>query len=232
VTALVILMPAGVAQAEVLFDSTPSVLGVHPTVQDFETALDANDAEAADDFTVPPGQTWTLQRAFVDGRQPAPPGPATTNVVNVALFASAGTLPAATPLYSAQLTADAGTVYPDFDLVLAGAPALQPGTYWLAAQARMNFSSMTNNVWFWGTTPTLRGNPAAYRNPGDGFGFGCVGFGLMTSCVASVTNLDLSFRLEGTRVVSATPPRAKKCKKGQKLKKGKCVKKKGKKRGR
>ena len=35
---------------------------------------DANDAEAADDFTIPAGQSWTLTKAFVDGRRPSPFG--------------------------------------------------------------------------------------------------------------------------------------------------------------
>ena len=158
--ALTMLLAPAAAQGAILYDSTPSSLGMHPTVQDFETIHDDDDAEVADDFTVPPGQTWTLQRVFVDGRQPPPPGPNTTNIVNVALYSSAGALPAATSFYAMQLTSDAGTVYPDFDLALPGVAALGPGTYWFSAQARMNFDSNDQNVWFWGTTPTLRGNGA------------------------------------------------------------------------
>jgi hypothetical protein len=223
-----VLGPAAAARAEVLYDSTPSTFGIHPTVQDFEASLDESDAVAADDFTVPAGQTWTLQRAFVDGRQPPPPGPNTTDTVNVALFASAGTLAAASPIYSMQLSGVPGTVYPDFTLDLPGVQVLGPGTYWFGAQAVMDFDSNVANVWFWGSVATQRGNKAAYRNPGDGFGSGCTAFAVMNTCVDNVTNPDLSFRLEGTRTAPATPK--KKCKKGRKLKKGKCVKKKRKKR--
>jgi hypothetical protein len=229
------LIAPAVAGAEVLYDSTPSVTGFHPTIQDFEASQNAGDADAADDFTVPPGHTWSLQRAFVDGRVPSFPGPGTTDLVNVSLYNSSGSLPSATPFYSMQLVSGGATAFPDFDLALPNVPTLGPGTYWFEAQARLDFDSPNNNVWFWGTVSTQRGNPAAYRNPGDGFGNGCTSFAVMNSgCVDNVTNPDLAFRLEGTRTVQPpapeTPAPNPKCKKGQKLKKGKCVKKKRKKR--
>jgi hypothetical protein len=107
----------------------------------------------------------------------------------------------------------------------------------------INFgASPPNDYWFWGTVPDQLGNPAVYRNPGDGFGSGCTSFGLMTECVADVTNPDLAFKLDGTRVVAPTvgapapapaptaAPKKKKCKKAKKRSaeaaKKKCKKKK------
>jgi hypothetical protein len=59
------------------------------------------------------------------------------------------------------------------------------------------------SYWVWGTDPELVGNAAAWRNPGDGLGTGCVEFGLMSECAdtetSNVINPDLSFRLEGVR---------------------------------
>jgi hypothetical protein len=213
------------AGAETLFDHTPSVIGFHPTIQDFETTFDDDDSFAADDFTVPAGETWTPQRVLVDGRKPTDAGPGTTSTVNFALYATQGTLPGGPALYSMQLTADAGTPYPDFDLALPSAPALGPGTYWLEAQPVMDFGAEMN-YWFWGTAPDQRGNPAVYRNPGGGFNSDCMSFGLLTDCVAGVTNPDLAFRVEGTRVVApatggpppapVAAPKKKKCKKAKK----------------
>jgi hypothetical protein len=239
-----LLLPA-TARSEVLFNSTPTPGGTHPIVQDFETAQNAFDTEAADDFTVPAGQTWAPQRAFVDGVKIGGSGPGTTNIVNVAIYNSAGTLPAAgPPLYSAQVTSDPGTAYPDFDVPLPAAPVLGPGTYWFSAQARMDAGPMGTDVWSWGETPFQLGSGAVYRNPGDGYGTGCTTFTPLITCSNAASGPDLAFRLDGTRTVSpvqvATPPPSTppstpsstppvKCKKGQQLKGGKCVKKKKKK---
>ena len=80
------------AEAEVLYDHTPSVLGFHPTVQDFEGSLDADDTLVADDFRVPAGEVWIVQGAFVDGRKPGDAGPGVPSLVHTFLFGTAGTL--------------------------------------------------------------------------------------------------------------------------------------------
>jgi hypothetical protein len=233
------LAPAS-ANGAVLFDSTPSPPGFSAASQDFEAALNANDAQVADDFTVPPGQTWTIQRAFIDGKMAIPVGPGTSNTINIALFQNAGTLPAAVDTYEQQLTADPDTAFPDFTVDLPGFPALSAGTYWLGAQVVLDFEAgSVDNLWLWGSIGTARGNKAAYRNPGDGFNSGCTSFGVMNECVTNVSNPDVAFRLEGTcagtcPVAATPPPRPKKCKKKKKAKKkassaAKCKKKKKKK---
>jgi hypothetical protein len=239
---MLVLAFAGTARAEVLHDSTPSFGGIHPAIQDFETAFDANDTVAADDFTIPAGQTWTLQRVLVDGRDPGGSGPGTTDLVNIFLFNDSGTMPQASSFFSNQFTSAPG-VYPDFDVALSGIPPLGPGTYWFGAQARLDWGGPgTNDIWLWSAVSVVRGDKAAYRNPGNGFGTGCTAFSIMETCVDGLEGKpDLAFKLEGACTgdtcpkppVTPTPPAAtpkKKCKKGQKLKKGKCVKKKRKKR--
>ncbi len=227
-TIVVSLLLAPGADADVLFEQGPSNAGFHPTSQDFEASLDSNDALAGDDFLVPPGEVWQLERAFVDGRKPFNSEPGTTGTSNVSLFATAGTFPAATPFYSKQLITAPGTTYPDFDLALPEVPLLHAGTWWLGAQARLDFAPgadadpMTvGSYWVWGTDPDLSGNAAAWRNPGDGFGSGCTGFGLMAQCAdgpgSDVTNPDLSFRLEGTRASGEFAVIAAKAKKKGKL---------------
>ena len=77
------------------------------------------------------------------------------------------------------------------------------------------------SYWVWGTDADQVGNPAAWRNPGGGFGNGCEEFGLMTDCAdrsgSDVTNPDLSFRLEGRRASGVFKVVAAKALKGGKL---------------
>jgi hypothetical protein len=206
----VISLMAAPAQSEVLFESGPSTFGFHPTSQDFETAFDDDDSLAADDFQVPAGEVWIVERAFVDGRKPFNSEAGTTATVNASLFANQGTLPAAAPFYSRQLIADPATPYPDFDLALPDVPLLPAGSWWLGVQPRMDFApgsdgdgATVGSYWVWGTDAVQRGGAAAWRSPGGG-GAGCTEFGLATACAdtpgSDVTNPDLSFRVEGTRV--------------------------------
>ena len=54
----------------VLYDQFGSPTTANPadiTSQDFEAGLDAADSEAADDFVVPPGATWTIDAIDLDG---------------------------------------------------------------------------------------------------------------------------------------------------------------------
>jgi hypothetical protein len=222
-----LLAPASPAGAEVLFEQGPSTFGFHPTSQDFEASLDEDDALAADDFRVPRGQVWQIERAFIDGRKPFDSEPGTTNSVNALLFAGNGSFPAPTPFYSRQLTSAASTAYPDFDLALPGVPLLPARTWWIGAQARLAFNpgadadpATVGSYWVWGTDADQVGNPAAWRNPGGGFGI-CEEFGLMSDCAdrpgSDVTNPDLSFRLEGRRASGVFKVVAGKALKGGKL---------------
>src|SRR5204862_6760676 len=51
----------------VLYDQTSSAGTNSTSSQDFEAASDAFDNRAADDFVVPAGQTWTVQRVVAGG---------------------------------------------------------------------------------------------------------------------------------------------------------------------
>ena len=59
--------------------------------QDFETAFDAFDSFAADDFVVPGGQTWNITEVDVAGEYSVACGPAAS--FNVFFYADSATLP-------------------------------------------------------------------------------------------------------------------------------------------
>ena len=84
------------------------------------------------------------------------------------------------------------------DAVITISPAvdLTPGHYWMSVQARMDFTP--NGQWFWQNRTVQAGSPAAWQNPGGGFGVGCTTWGVKTTCLTGQVGPDQVFRIHGT----------------------------------
>jgi hypothetical protein len=200
-----LLLGAAPAGAEVLFNQVDETSPQSINSQDFNPANDAFDAVTADDFVVPPGETWqpsfVLARGTNSGATPA-------GTARVIIFADAGGTPG--PEISSAVGPVSG--YPRMEIPFAG-PTLAPGTYWLGVQAILDPGTVAPaNQWFWAENSEQAGSRAVYRNPGDGFGTGCTSFTLKSSCVFAGDGPhlapDQSFRIDGTRTVAAPPPPA------------------------
>jgi hypothetical protein len=193
-------LPAS-ASAEVLFDQIDQTSPQSINSQDFPTANDQFDAVNADDFVVPPGETWALDSALVRGTSS---GSGAATSARVFVFADAGGKPGA-QLFAGVASA---TAYPRMVLSFAG-PTLPAGTYWFGAQAILDpGTSAPFNQWFWAENSERAGALAVYRNPGDGFNTGCTAFTIKSECpFGSEVHLapDQSFSLSGTRTVAPPP---------------------------
>src|SRR6266446_10945284 len=78
----------------ILYDQTDNPGTNATSSQDFETANDTFDDQAADDFVVPAGDTWTIQQVVVSGVYFNGTGPAAS--FNVTFYSNTpGNLPAA-----------------------------------------------------------------------------------------------------------------------------------------
>ena len=162
--------------------------------QNFETANDAFDNELADDFVVPAGG-WMIDTVSVVGVYFNGPGPAPT--VRVTFYDNSGSLPGtaiAACNYPAIVPGGAGA---SFTLTLAPPCALAPGTYWVAVVANMNFTP--GGQWGWTDRTVTSNSPAAWRNPGGGFGVaGCLAFGARgATCGIDAPAPDQLFSLSG-----------------------------------
>jgi hypothetical protein len=177
----------------ILYDqnNNPAPVPGGVTSQNFETAFDAFDNQAADDFVVPAGQTWTIQQVFVVGEYSTA---AAATSANVFFFSDSGTLPGAA-VYTAtnQPIVD---VAGDFTITLTVPAVLTAGTYWVSVQANENFTG--GGQWFWDNRLTTSNSGAAWRNPGGGFGVGCTTFGRKTTCLPTQNGPDQLFQILGT----------------------------------
>lgn len=186
---------AEAASSAVLWDQYDNDQGQGASSQDFETANDTFDSQAADDFVIPSEVSWSIESISAAGVYFNGSGPAVT--FNVYFYADAGGLP------GSLLASRVGQTYTNMGspiIALSSPVVLETGTYWVSVQARMDYSA--GGQWAWETRTVSTGNPAALQNPGGGFACsGGNGWVLLTTCVTD-TGPDLMFRLNGTVVAN------------------------------
>lgn len=183
------------AAGDVLYDQTDHDEGSSISSQDFESSMDAYDSQAADDFVIPAGQTWTITGVDARGTYYNGTGPADS--FNVFFYADEGGLPG-TAAHSAMGVAyvDVGNGSPVMQL---GSPVvLSAGTWWVSIQARMDLAS--GGQWAWADRAARSGAAAVWRNPGGGFATSCTYWTLKPTCVPAAVGPDMLFRLRGTKV--------------------------------
>ena len=181
--------PPGVPQV-VLYDqynNASTAASLSSTFTDFPTF----NADLADDFVVPGGQTWNVQSIDADGIYFNGPGPAAS--FNVFFYADNGGLPGA-QVFSAtnQPFTQSGST---FTVNLPSAAVLTAGTYWVEIQGNMTF--VPNGEWGWTDRTVQSNNPAAWQNPGGGFGM-CPTWTVKTVCIPTAGGPDQVYRINGT----------------------------------
>jgi len=185
------VLPPPKAPAVVLYDQYNN-LGTNVTLSATFTDLPSSNADLADDFLVPVGQTWRVLSIDADGAYFNGTGPATD--WNVFIYADNGGLPG-TQVYSTlqQPVTVNGTT---FTVNLTPPAVLTPGTYWIEIQANMTFA--TQGEWGWTDRTVQSNSPAAWQNPGGSFGV-CMTWGQRgATCGIDSGVPDQVFRINGT----------------------------------
>ncbi len=165
------------------------------TFDDFPTFS----ADLADDFVVPGGETWNVQSIDADGVYFNGVGPATN--WNVFIYSNSGTLPGA--LVYSTLNQPVAVVGTTFTVNLTPAAVLGSGTYWIEIQANMDFA--TQGEWGWTDRTVQSNSPAAWQNPGGGFGVCPTWAPKLAVCVPTAGGPDQVYRINGTIGGGGTP---------------------------
>ena len=188
---LALFLPLNIGFAIVFYDQYDNFGTSSFPSQDFETALDNFDAQGADDFIVPSGEVWSLSEVDVYGDYSS--GSAGSESFHVFIYQDAAGLPG--PVVYTALNQNYTTSNNiDFVVTLTTPALLTEGVYWVSVQARMDYNG--NDQWFWKDRTVQNNNPAAWQNPGDGFGSGCTTWAQRTSCLGSA-GPDYVYRLVG-----------------------------------
>jgi len=171
--------------------------------QEFEPAVAMFDDQAADDFVVPAGAAWSIEQAYVAGTYS--PGGGPTGAVNVYVYRDASGTPGSAicsyPLLEPLLLGGS------FVVTLPHACVLRAGTYWISVQARQDLATM--GQWYWSTRAAQNANESRWRNPGNGYGTGCLTFTPVSTCTPG-SSPDLLFWLAG-HAIGVVPPAPSQC---------------------
>src|SRR5437588_3285995 len=175
----------------VLYDQYDNAGGNASLSQQFDD-LPTFSADLADDFVVPSGETWNVDSIDADGVYFNGSGPSTD--FNVFFYADNAGLPG-TQVYSAtgQSYAQVGTT---FTVTLTTPAVLTEGTYWVEVQAHMPFTP--NGEWGWTDRTVQSNNPAAWQNPGGGFGLCPTWQPKLAVCIPTASGPDQVYRINGT----------------------------------
>ena len=172
-------------------DQSDNDNGVGVVSQDFEATYDVYDSRGADDFKLK--KTCQIKMVMVEGQYFNGSGPATSE--NVTFYRDMAGVPGGVISNQMGLMgADDGAG--NFTIMLSSPVGLRAGTYWMSVQVNMDFDQ--GGEWGWNTNTRQRGNPAVWRNKGDGFGTGCVHYTNLAQCIEAGQGPDDSFMLHGS----------------------------------
>jgi hypothetical protein len=153
------------ASADVLYDQAAGA-GANGVPSQESPDDPAASTQAADDFVVPHGQHWAMSAVEALGSSPS----GSARPFNVSLYEEFGAvrLGPGRELFAARGVAATGA--PNYTLPIPGAPLLNPGSYWVSAQA----VGSAADPWLWSPQRTLRGRPAIWQNPGHASKSDCI----------------------------------------------------------
>jgi hypothetical protein len=156
----------------------------------------AFDDQAADDFVVnvpPPPIFLYIDGVRVMGEYSAGGGPASS--FNVYFYTNgAGNLPG--NLIASFLNRPYSGTPPDFTIRWTPFSIFSSsGTYWVSVQARQDFTP--NGQWFWHNRTIQSNAGAAWQNPGDGYGTGCITWNRKSACMPDQVSPDQVFQILG-----------------------------------
>jgi hypothetical protein len=139
-----------------------------------------NATELADDFVVPPGQTWTINFLTVQDNTFDPAS------LTVYMYSNGAGAPG-TKLET-RLDPSPDPVGPDRVVEVTPTITLGPGTYWLAVQA-------DSTSWEWVTNTVVTGFSAAWKREAPGT---CMGVFMPVATCLGGAAADAAFRIGGT----------------------------------
>jgi len=183
------ILPGSPASPNViLYDQYDNPAGASSNSQNFESSYDAYDDFLADDFVVPADQQWNMNLVEVQGVYFNGAGPADS--MNVFIYTEAITVPGTLLVARTDLTYTKTDT--NFAISISPTIVLSPGKYWISVQANQNL--VPAGQWAWTDRTITTTLPAAWQNPGGGFGTPCSSWKLRSLCVGDPTAGDQVFR--------------------------------------
>lgn len=153
--------------------------------------------QAADDFTVPPGEAWVIDQVLANGfylQGPVAPAVVPTSDVRVFFYEDDNGQPGAEIANFDDLV-PSSDVDGAITIDLPSSVALNSGTFWVSVQPEMDFAN--TGLWYWFLNSDQIGSEFHWRNPGGGYTTpeDCTDWNTSENC--GYDNPDVSFQLFG-----------------------------------
>jgi len=167
--------------------------------QKFEPANDALTDQAADDFPACCSQGgYLIETVNVMGEYSAGGGPA--SAFNVYFYTNAaGNVPGS--LFNSALNRPYTATPPNFSIDVGGTFLANNTRYWISVQAVMDQS---HGQWFWHNRTVQSADGAAWQNPGNGYGTGCLVWNRKNTCMPDQVWPDQVFSVYGFSIPTPT----------------------------
>jgi hypothetical protein len=187
-----------VSGGDVLYSQLDDPSGYVFTDQQFEAVYAAYSAEGGDDFTVGDAAGWDLTTIHTPGFQTAGGSPF---FVNHFFYLDAAGIPGAV-VDDCAFPQNSNFVH-DLGNISANVEGcnVEAGINWFSQQVRQDFVPFGQH--YWATRLSAAGIPAVWRNPGNGFGSGCLDWA-PANAVCGMVGQDFQFELTGG--VREAPP--------------------------
>lgn len=166
------------------------------------------DDDAADDFVVPTGQSWTINEVDVSGLYFQGSGPAKS--VDITIYRNKagkrgkidvpGNAPAHGTFTDLACTDNNGSfacTLPPYNVRKQLYLTLAAGHYWVSVVANCTYEGGCGE-WGWSQNSTITGDAAEWENPNGGFALGCTTWNIVSTCGGSQYVGDFAFDLQGS----------------------------------
>ncbi|SEK75045.1 Por secretion system C-terminal sorting domain-containing protein [Aquimarina amphilecti] len=153
-------------------------------------------AQSADDFTVPAGNTWNIDRIVAFG---AVNGSPVLNNVSIVIYENEGGVPGAEVYNSGEITPVSEPNISNLNIDLPEVVTLESGAYWISVYTNLAFDG--GNQWFWASQDNVVGEVSQFRDPINLFGTGAIDW-TATTVALGRDPLDQTFQIFGDIISS------------------------------
>ncbi|WP_299213128.1 T9SS type A sorting domain-containing protein [uncultured Aquimarina sp.] len=181
-----------------IYEQTNTQIGTLPS-QNF---LDFGGlAQSADDFTVPEGNTWNIDRVLAFGGLRGTPS---FDNVTIVIFTDDEGLPGEEIYNSGGITPISELNNSNLNILLPEIVTLKSGKYWISVYVNLAFNPGTSQ-WFWASQDNVIGEETQFRDAANIFGLGATDWST-GSLVFERTPLDQIFQIFGDIIGSDIEP--------------------------
>ncbi len=157
-------------------------------------------AQSADDFTIPTGNTWNIDRVLAFGGANGTP---TLDNITIVVFDDNNGIPGEVIYNSGEITPISELNDNNLNILLPEIVTLESGKYWISIYANLAFDG--GNQWFWASQDNVVGDESQFRDAADLFGTGAVDW-TAASAALGRDPLDQIFQIFGDIISTDTSP--------------------------